>query len=133
MNTDVLSDRTILILEDEPATCQLFEVFFKGVCEVDVAAEPEEALEQAGREQYDLAILDVHLKHEDLDGPTVLKRLRAMDGYDDVPAVAATAHAMPGDEERFLADGFDGYISKPFTRDSLLTPVVRLLDESADA
>lgn len=58
----------------------------------------------------DLVLLDISLPG--LDGTEVLAKLREA-GFVDLPIIALTAHAMPGDRERLLALGFDDYISKP--------------------
>jgi CheY-like chemotaxis protein len=46
----------------------------------------------------------------------VLRALRDIDGLEDVPVVALTAHALPGDRERLLQHGFDAFLAKPFTK-----------------
>ena len=66
----------------------------------------------------DLVLLDVSLPG--LDGPAVLKQLRAHPAVASVPIIALTAHAMTGDRERFLAAGFDDYVSKPIVDEQLL-------------
>src|SRR5689334_11637402 len=54
-----------------------------------------------------LVLLDVSLPG--MDGPEVLRRLKGMPGLDRIPVIALTAHAMTGDRERLLAQGFDDY------------------------
>ena len=56
-----------------------------------------------------------------------MHRLRGLEGYAQVPIVAFTAYALPGDRERFLNAGFDGYLSKPFTKAQLSTLLVELI------
>jgi CheY-like chemotaxis protein len=55
--------------------------------------------------------MDVRLP--DIDGLEALERLRGDERTASIPVLAVTAQAMQGDRERFLAAGFDGYISKP--------------------
>ena len=55
--------------------------------------------------------MDIQLP--DIDGVEALGRLRADGRTASVPVLALTAQAMEGDRERFLAAGFDGYVSKP--------------------
>ena len=55
--------------------------------------------------------MDIQLP--DIDGVEALGRLRADERTAIVPVLALTAQAMEGDRERFLAAGFDGYLSKP--------------------
>ena len=59
----------------------------------------------------DLFLLDLSLPGE--DGPTLMRRLKADPRWLEKPVVALTAHAMEGDEEKALGQGFDGYITKP--------------------
>lgn len=44
-----------------------------------------------------------------------------------IPAIALTAYAMPGDREELLEKGFDGYVSKPFTRAELTEAIEQVL------
>ena len=55
--------------------------------------------------------MDIQLP--DLDGAEALSRLRGDERTASIPVLVLTAQAMYGDRERFLAAGFDGYVSKP--------------------
>jgi two-component system cell cycle response regulator DivK len=69
------------------------------------------AVELATKHAPDLALVDIQLP--DMNGVEALGRLRADKRTASMPVLALTAQAMEGDRERFLAAGFDGYISKP--------------------
>ena len=66
-----------------------------------------------------LAVLDIHLG-SGATGDDVMRALRDRPAYAEAPVLAVTAYALPGDRERFLAAGFDGYLTKPYTRAELL-------------
>ncbi len=116
----------ILALDDNPNVGLLLRRFLEPSHQVDTVLEPAAAFEMASRERYDLVLLDINLR-DLLTGEDVLRSLRALPSYAKVPIVALTAYALPGDEERYLAGGFDGYIGKPFSREHLQTVVSRLL------
>jgi len=61
----------------------------------------------------DVIFLDVLMPG--LDGIQTLRLLRRTPGLERLPVVALTAHAVAGDRERLLAEGFDGYIAKPLS------------------
>ena len=71
----------------------------------------ESAVALATEHAPDLVLMDIQLP--DIDGVEALARLRADQRTASIPVVALTAQAMHGDRERFLAAGFDGYLSKP--------------------
>jgi two-component system cell cycle response regulator DivK len=69
------------------------------------------AVELATEHGPELVLMDIQLP--DIDGLEALGRLRADERTASIPVLAVTAQAMHGDRERFLAAGFDDYISKP--------------------
>ncbi|MGE4551714.1 MAG: ATP-binding protein, partial [Desulfovibrionaceae bacterium] len=72
------------------------------------------ALEAIKAEPFDAVLMDVQMPG--LSGVETTAALRRMSGLGpraQVPVIAMTAHAMPGDRERLLASGMDGYVAKP--------------------
>jgi two-component system cell cycle response regulator DivK len=61
----------------------------------------------------DLVLMDIRMP--DLSGVETLRLLREDPRTVGIPVVALTSSTMRGDEERFRADGFDGYMQKPIS------------------
>jgi two-component system, cell cycle response regulator DivK len=102
----------ILVVEDNEKNMKLFRdvLTAKGYQTLE-ATTGESAVALATEHAPDLVLMDIQLP--DIDGIEALARLRADQRTASLPIVALTAQAMHGDRERFLAAGFDGYISKP--------------------
>jgi two-component system cell cycle response regulator DivK len=60
-----------------------------------------------------LVLMDIRMP--DLSGTDALKLLREDSRTAEIPIVALTSSTMHGDEERFLKEGFDGYLAKPIS------------------
>jgi CheY-like chemotaxis protein len=108
----------ILAVEDNSETQLLLEHLLKKSFEVVVVPGVDEALDAVDEDRFDALLLDINLS-EERTGTDLLHLLRKRDDMSDVPAIALTAYAMPGDREDFLEAGFDQYVSKPFTRADL--------------
>lgn len=104
--------KTILIVEDNEKNLKLVRdvLRFHGYATVE-AATGSAAIELAESHAPDLILMDLQLP--DMDGMTALTTIRARSADVRIPVVALTAFAMKGDEDRALAAGFDGYMSKP--------------------
>src|SRR5688572_3922487 len=83
----------------------------------------ESALKMLPENLPDIVILDISLR--DMDGIDVLKALRSEPSTSRIPVIALTAHAMAGDREKFLAAGFDDYISKPIMDVEIVLSAIR--------
>jgi len=102
----------VLIIEDNRINLQLMTYLVQAAgIAVTTAADGERGLELAALRRPDLIICDVCLPG--LDGFQVASALKAQPELKDIPLVAVTALAMPGDRERLLQEGFDYYICKP--------------------
>lgn len=83
------------------------------------------ALDLLDTEPVDLVLLDMHMPN--LDGPQTLAKLRVQQGPGaNVPVIALTADVVNARREDFLEQGFDGYLSKPLSRDALHAELIRL-------
>ncbi len=84
-----------------------------------------DALKGITTSRPDLVLLDISLPG--MDGNEILQRIRADVTLRQLPVIALTAHAMAGDREKFLAAGFDDYITKPIVDETLLFSSIRRL------
>lgn len=108
----------ILAVEDNSETQLLLKHLLKDSYEVEVVPGVEGALDAVENGSFDVLLLDINLS-EERTGTELLHLIREREGMGNVSAIALTAYAMPGDREDFLEEGFDEYVSKPFTRADL--------------
>ena len=112
----------ILIVEDHEKNMKLFrDVLMATGHRTLEATTGGQAVELATAHSPDLVLMDIQLP--DIGGVEALGRLRADERTASLPVVALTAQAMDGDRERFLAAGFNGYLSKPVNVADLITTV----------
>lgn len=109
----------ILVVENDPATQAFLQYVLSKRFRVDIAGGADEAERLAQKHTYDVALIDIGLDG-DTSGLDVLKHLKSRATTAEAAMIACTAYAMPGDRDHFLDRGFDGYISKPFTRERLI-------------
>ncbi len=103
----------VLVVDDHPANRDLATLFLTGVgAEIAEAADGEEAVRLASSWPYDVILMDVRMPK--LDGPSALRRIRQVDGPNDMtPILAFTADADIETVEQLLALGFEGVVAKP--------------------
>lgn len=116
----------VLAVEDNPETQLLLKHLLRPNFEVVTADSVDEALARSDEGRYHLLLLDINLG-EKRTGVDLLDLLRDIENVVHVPAIALTAYAMPGDRDNFIDAGFDAYVSKPFTRDDLMSTINRVL------
>jgi len=117
----------ILVVEDNERNMRLFcDVLQASGYRTLEATTGESAVELALDQVPDLVLMDIQLP--DIDGVEALTRLRADERGAFLRVLALTAQAMEGDRERFLAAGFDGYLSKPVDIPSFVATVKEYCD-----
>ena len=120
----------ILVVEDNPLNRLLVhDILELRGHEVMEAATVDEARRALDERRPDLLLLDVQIPGG--GGEAVIRHVRARPEMTDLPIVAVTSLAMPGDRERLLSIGFQGYLSKPIDTRSF-GPAIESYLRSAD-
>jgi two-component system cell cycle response regulator DivK len=117
----------LAVVEDNPDNRLLLSALLDEAYDLDEYVDGPAALAGIPARPPALVLLDISLPG--MEGPEVLRRLRADPVLAAIPIIALTAHAMAGDRERYLGLGFDGYVTKPIVDESILYAAIReLLD-----
>lgn len=114
--------KTIAVVEDNADNRLLVQAILEDRYRISEYEDGQIAIDGLRQDRPDLVLLDISLPG--MDGLEVLREIRADENLRDLPVIALTAHAMAGDRERFLAAGFDGYVTKPITDEELLLDAI---------
>jgi len=100
----------VLLVEDNPDLQMLFSATFKlaGASSV-LAKNGKESLSVVKSQNFDAILMDIQMPL--MDGYEAMRRLRE-GGYKG-PILALTAHALSGERDSFISQGFDDFIAKP--------------------
>jgi CheY-like chemotaxis protein len=122
----IMTLKKILVVEDHPDLAELTQMQLDRIGLMSlVATSGPEALRKAQEEKPDLILLDVRLPG--ISGLEVGRRLKANPSTRSIPILAVTAKVMPGDWEKCLESGCDGYLAKPFLLHQLKGEIQKLL------
>jgi len=116
----------VLVIEDNASSLELMIYLLKSFGHMPFgASDGEEGIQVARSERPDLILCDVQLAA--IDGHEVCRRLKSDPVLRSIPLVALTAYAMVGDREKMLAEGFDGYLSKPVDPEKIMNQLASFL------
>ncbi len=102
----------VLAVDDNEANLKLIKtLLLEQVAEVVTATNGLEALNLCKIEKYALIFMDIQMPV--LDGISAMNSIRAQTFNDSTPIIAVTAHALTGEKDKLIEQGFDFYMSKP--------------------
>lgn len=111
----LLQGTRVLLAEDNRVNQQLIIEYLRRVdAVVCVVSNGREAVERVAEQPFDVILMDLQMPV--LDGLDATRQIRKMVDKHDVPIIALTASAMPGDKDRCLGVGMNGYVTKPVSK-----------------
>lgn len=120
-------EKTILIVEDEPANLKYIEELLKPtLINIIPAYNGTEALEKVKTNSVDLVLMD--LKMPGMDGFETTEEIRKM--APGVPILAQTAYSFNEEEEKAREYGMSEFISKPISSDKFIRIIAGYLQKS---
>lgn len=121
------SNKKILVVDDNELN---LKVAGRALSDLDVKIEDvlsgKDAIEKVKKNKYDVILLDIMMP--EMNGEETLVELKKIKDF-DTPVVALTADAIQGAKEKYLKEGFDDYIAKPFTRDQIKEKLDKIFSE----
>jgi CheY-like chemotaxis protein len=102
----------ILLIENDFSNIELIKAIVKGICNLEIALNYQEAIKIANQQVYNAIVLDIHLGNGP-DGLETYKEIRKIEGYLDVPVIIVTAFATHPEKEKILESGINSFLTKP--------------------
>jgi PAS domain S-box-containing protein len=119
----------LMIVEDDPDTLEMLRATLEARgYSVTACESAAQTLEVASANQVDLIISDIGMP--EMDGFQMIKQLREVEGYQNVPAIALSGYASQKDAMAALAAGFNAHVSKPVDPAELVIMVNGLLEKT---
>ena len=108
--------KNALIVEDSKLNLKVAENVLKNfLVTTESVTSGLECLSCVNSKKYDIIFMDIMMPN--MSGEEVLRKLR--ENGVNTPVIALTADAIEGQEEKYMSEGFDGYISKPINKEKL--------------
>ncbi len=127
----IAPDAHILVVDDVSTNHKVFKQLLKATkVQIDSALSGFECLELTAQTKYDVIFMD-HMMPE-MDGIETLGALRGIAGNpnaEGTPVIMLTANAISGEREKYLAAGFNDYLTKPIRVDKLEKTLWKYLPE----
>ncbi len=117
----------VLAVDDNDANLKLISALLaEQVQEVNTATNGEEAVELCKTEKFALIFMDIQMPV--MDGISALKMIKSNTFNDQTPIIAVTAHALSGEKEKLLVEGFSSYMTKPIDESMLKHTIYEYCD-----
>ena len=102
----------VLAVDDNEANLKLLNALLhEQVSEVTLANNGKKAVELCKSEKFALIFMDIQMPV--MDGVSALNHIKSSTFNDQTPIIAVTAHALSGEKDKLLKEGFDSYMTKP--------------------
>ena len=126
-------DLKVLIVDDNKLNRKVAKKLLETlkIEQIDECSNGLECLTKIKEEKntYDIILMDIMMPV--MNGEEALNQLKKIDNF-HTPIIALTADALAGAEEKYEKEGFNGYLSKPFTKEQIQTKIENILKKTSD-
>ena len=117
----------VLLAEDNAINRQVAtEILQSQGVKVTLAANGKEAVEALRETTFDAVLMDIQMP--EMDGIEATRIIRGDKKFDRLPIIAITAHAIKGDQEKFMNAGMNDYVAKPIDSDKLFAKLAKWIN-----
>jgi len=115
----IFKQKKFLLVEDNLVNLQMVQGILESLgFETDTAESGFLAIAMIGKKKYDVVLMDIRMP--EMDGYETARRMRLVDGNENLPIIALSADAVEGVAEKVYAAGMNGYLTKPLEPSKLI-------------
>ncbi len=119
----------VLVVDDNQINLDLASAILKNAnCDITLCSGGAACIKVVEDISFDAILMDIQMP--DIDGIMATKNIKILLGSATPPIIAMTAYSMKGDEEKFIEQGFDDYISKPIKPKVLIEKLEKWIKKS---
>jgi len=131
INTEVLSGKSVLIVDDDAMNRMLGEIILEGFnMEVSMASDGREAIDLLAERKFDILLLDIHMPV--VSGLDVARFIRKELNDQNVKILAVTADMIREELNQYLDQGIDDLIIKPYREINMFNKLCQVLNVDSD-
>lgn len=123
-----MPEKKILIVDDDPRNIFAMRATLRSKSYECFTCEDAHTALEILKKESEIAVVLLDMMMPEMDGYEAIPKIRSLEKNAQVPVIAVTAQAMPGDREKCLRAGADDYISKPVDVDRLLQMLKKYSD-----
>lgn len=116
----------ILVVDDNEINCDLLAHHLHDSATLDFAFSGETAIVKVCQNNYNLILLDICLG-AGMNGVEVFKEMKVQGMNKNTPIIAVTGSVTESDQAEFITAGFNGFLSKPFSKQELIDAIKRVI------
>ena len=120
----------VLAIDDDPVTLETINECLGHACIVLLAPDAQEGIELALHHKPDVVLLDIMMPV--MDGISALMLLKSDENTDKIPVIMVSALRKKSKIVEAFNEGAADYVVKPFTADSLIRKICKVLGPAAD-
>ena len=125
---DILNGWRVLVIDDEPDAAEVTKLLLEMYgANVTTASNGREGMERVTIHRPRFIICDISMP--EMSGWEVIEQLKLDRSTASIPVIALTAHAMSGDRQKAIAQGFHNYLSKPLHPETFVQQLLTLLTD----
>ncbi|MEO0561262.1 MAG: response regulator [Chloroflexota bacterium] len=128
IDKDILNGWDVVVIDDDPNSLTVASTVLAHYgASVHKATNGQEGLDRVREVRPRFIVCDISMPV--MDGWTFITEIKKLPVLQDIPVIALTAHAMPGDRSKAIAAGFHNHMTKPLTPATFMSDLLLLLED----
>jgi CheY-like chemotaxis protein len=123
MRNNSASNGSVLVVEDDFVNVFILKQILEGHFDTAYAKSGQEVMELIKQKTFNVVLMDINLTDDSPNGVEIMQSLRKIKKFEHTKVFAVTSYHQLEDKDKFLAEGFDSFFTKPVVKTEILSAI----------